>query len=119
MKVPYRIVEINSGFGGGKADGSDTFASALWGLDLMFKLARADGAGLNMETGVNHLGWISRYTPIDSDDQGHYVARPLYYGMLAFALASRGRLIAVESDASGINFKPTRCPAKADGSRSH
>lgn len=105
VKVPYRIVEINSCFGGGKAGVSDTFASALWGLDLMFELAAADGAGLNVETGLNQLGWISKYTPIDSDDQGYHVARPLYYAMLAFALAGRGRLIAVESDTSGINFK--------------
>ncbi len=105
VKVPYRIVEINSCFGGGKAGVSDTFASALWGLDLMFELAAAGGTGLNMETGVNHLGWISKYTPIDIDEQGNTRARPLYYGMLAFALASRGRLVAVDSEASGINFR--------------
>ena len=105
VKVPYRIVEINSCFGGGKSGVSDTFASAVWGLDLMFDLAAAGGAGLNMETGVNQLGWISKYTPIDNDDQGNYVARPLYYGMLAFALASRGQLIGVDSDAAGINLK--------------
>ncbi|HEY6293156.1 MAG TPA: glycosyl hydrolase family 79 C-terminal domain-containing protein [Terriglobia bacterium] len=105
VKVPYRIVETNSCFGGGKAGVSDTFASALWGLDLMFELAAAGGAGLNIETGVNHLGWISKYTPIDRDEQGNCVARPLYYGMLAFALASRGQLLAVDSEASGINFR--------------
>ncbi|MGO9273651.1 MAG: glycosyl hydrolase family 79 C-terminal domain-containing protein [Terriglobia bacterium] len=105
VKVPYRIVEINTCFGGGKAGVSDTFASALWGLDLMFELAAADGAGLNMETGVNQLGWISKYSPIDTDPQGSYLARPLYYGMLAFALANRGRLVAIEAALSRINFK--------------
>jgi len=104
-RVPYRICEINSCFGGGKAGVSDTFASAVWGLDLMFDLAAAQGAGLNMETGLNQLGWVSKYTPIDTDGQGNWFARPLYYGMLAFALASRGQLVGLDSEASNINFR--------------
>ena len=66
-RVPYRICETNSCFGGGKPGVSDTMAAALWGLDFMFTLAQFNAAGVNMETGVNHLGFLSYYTPITAD----------------------------------------------------
>jgi hypothetical protein len=103
--VPYRLVELNSCFGGGKPGVSDTFASALWGLDLMFTLASAGGGGLNIETGVNQLGFVSSYSPIFDDGKGNYSARPLYYAMLAFALSGRGRLVRVDYEGSGVNLK--------------
>jgi hypothetical protein len=103
--LPYRICETNSCFGGGKPGVSDTFASALWGLDFLFTLAAADASGANLETGVNHLGFISSYSPIGEDEQGDYSAKPLYYGMLAFAQASRGRRVSVQYDAGNLNVK--------------
>ena len=105
VNLPYRICETNSCFGGGKPGVSDTFASALWGLDFLFTLASTDASGVNLETGVNQLGFISSYSPIGDDEQGHYSARPLYYGMLAFALASRGRRVQAQYDAGDVNFK--------------
>jgi hypothetical protein len=91
--VPYRICETNSFSGGGKPGVSDTLAAALWVLDFMFTAASAGCAGVNMETGVNQLGFISSYSPIADDDQGHYSPAPEYYGMLAFTQAGLGRLI--------------------------
>ena len=91
--LPYRLCELNSCFGGGKAGVSDTFASALWVLDLMFNMAMRKCAGINVETGLNQLGKISVYSPIYPQDDGGFVARPIYYGMLAFKLAARGKLI--------------------------
>jgi len=67
--LPYRICETNSFYGGGKPGVSDTFGSALWALDYMFTLASESCAGFNMETGVNHLGFISYYTPIGDDER--------------------------------------------------
>ena len=103
--VPYRMVELNSCFGGGKPGLSDTFASALWGLDLMFALASTGGAGINWETGQNHLGAISSYSPIGDDERGNYSARPLYYALLAFAQAGIGQRVQVSCNAPGINLK--------------
>jgi glycosyl hydrolase family 79 len=91
--IPYRLVELNSFSGGGKVGVSDTFASALWALDLMFTLATAEGAGMNLETGLNQLGFVSSYSPIFDDQQGNFSARPSYYAMLAFALAGKGQRI--------------------------
>jgi hypothetical protein len=67
---------------------SDTFGSALWVLDFLWKLAYAGCAGVNMETGVNQLGFVSLYSPIADNS-----AKPEYYGLLAFAHAGRGQRV--------------------------
>jgi len=103
--VPYRICETNSFSGGGKPGVSDTLAAALWVLDFMFTLASAGCAGVNMETGVNQLGFISSYSPIADDEQGHYSAAPEYYGMLAFAQSGVGRIVGSTVDAGDKNIK--------------
>lgn len=96
--VPFRINEVNSFYGGGKAGVSDTFASALWVLDYMYQVATFGGAGVNMETDINQLSWISHYSPIVHDENGNCHARQEYYGMLAFSLAGRGELLKVALD---------------------
>lgn len=103
-KVPYRICETNSFCGGGKPGVSDSFGAALWVLDFMFQLACAGCAGVNIETGVNQLGFISSYAPIRQDGRGAYVATPEYYGMLAFAQASQGALVAIDCETAGANI---------------
>jgi len=103
--VPYRICEVNSFSGGGKPGVSDAFASALWVLDYMFTVAAAGCSGVNMETGVNQLGFISFYSPIGDDEQGHYSAKPEYYGMLAFSRAARGDLLDLDLETTSPNLK--------------
>jgi hypothetical protein len=102
--LPYRLCETASFSGGGKADVSDTFAAALWALDYLFVLASRGCSGVNMETGVNHLGWVSHYTPISDDLAGHHDAAPEYYGLLAFAQFAGAEQIAVTCDASDVNL---------------
>lgn len=103
-RVPYRICETNSFCGGGKPGVSDTLGAALWVLDFMFRLASAGCAGVNIETGVNQLGFISSYSPIAADERGNDSAKPEYYGMLAFAQGGRGQGIAIDCDAGDINL---------------
>jgi hypothetical protein len=102
--VPYRICETNSFSGGGKPGVSDRFAAALWVLDFMYKLASAGCHGVNMETGVNQLGFISSYSPIKDDERGHYVAAPEFYGMLAFAHGAAGELVESQLSAGNHNL---------------
>jgi hypothetical protein len=102
--VPYRICEVNSFCGGGKEGVSDSFGAALWVLDYLFQLASAGCAGVNIETGVNQLGFVSWYSPIRQNEAGAFGAAPEYYGMLAFAEASRGTLVGVNCDAAGANL---------------
>jgi hypothetical protein len=70
----------------------------------MFILASAGCAGVNVETGVNQRGFISSYSPIGDDENGHYWAAPEYYGMLAFVQAGAGRIIASTIDAGNRNI---------------
>jgi hypothetical protein len=101
--VPFRINEVNSFWGGGKPGVSDTFGSALWCLDYMFQAAAYGCNGVNLETDINQLGWISHYSPIVHDASGNCNARPEYYGMLAFALAGKGELLKVNLDKTDVN----------------
>lgn len=85
--IPWRMCETNSFFGGGHAGLSDTFAGALWTLNYMLLLAQSGCAGVNLETGVNQLGFLSWYSPIRNDPNGIVTVGAPYYGMLAFAAA--------------------------------
>jgi hypothetical protein len=104
-RLPYRFCEMNSCFHGGKPGVSDTFASALWVLDIMLTMAWHDCAGVNIETGMNQLGVVSAYSPIYPDGKGGLIARPIYYGMLAFAHGAVGEKLHTEIDAGNLNVK--------------
>jgi hypothetical protein len=88
--IPWRMCETNSFSGGGRPGVSDTFVGALWTLNTMLLLAQYGCSGINMETGVNQLGFISSYSPIQDGGNGVNSAGVPYYGMLAFAVASAG-----------------------------
>jgi hypothetical protein len=103
--VPYRICEVNSFSGGGRPGVSDTMAGALWALDYMFTLAANGCSGVNIETGVNQLGFLSSYSPIGESEQGHPIAKAEYYGMLAFSLAGHGDLLKTDIYASSPDIK--------------
>jgi hypothetical protein len=78
-KVPFRITEGNSVYGGGKPGVSDVFASALWALNFMWVVAESNGQGVNFHGGEPRFA----YTPITMEN-GVVSARPEYYAMLAF-----------------------------------
>jgi len=86
--LPFRLAETNSCYQGGKQGVSDTFASALWGADLMYQLASAGGMGINFHGGG--YGW---YTPVAGTPANGFLARPIYYGMLLFSQAGAGQLV--------------------------
>ena len=104
--IPWRMCETNSFSGGGLRGVSDTFIGALWTLDYMLLLAEYGCSGVNIETGVNQLGFISPYSPIQDDGKGANSAGIPYYGMLAFAVARRGcteaRVVDVPEPAGNI-----------------
>lgn len=88
-KKPYRLSETNSCFGGGKADVSNTFASSLWALDLMFQVLSFGGSGINFHGGG--YGW---YSPIVGTLQNGFVARPEYYALRLMSQLTGGRMVA-------------------------
>jgi hypothetical protein len=103
--IPWRMCETNSFSGGGRPGVSDTFIGALWTLDFMLLLAQYGCSGVNIETGVNQLGFISYYSPIQDDGKGVNTAGVPYYGMLAFAQAMTGcyEVLPIEFDSRGVS----------------
>jgi len=108
--LPFRLAETNSCYHGGKAGVSDTFASALWGADLMYQLASEGGTGINF-----HGGGYGVYTPIAGTMENGFLARPIFYGMLLFAQAGAGQL--VESKFDSVEQAPllTAYGLRSDG----
>jgi hypothetical protein len=92
--LPYRLTETNSCYGGGKPGVSNTFASSLWALDLMFQLLAVGGSGINFHGGG--YGW---YAPIVGTLQNGFVARPEYYALLVMARLLGGRMVASQLNA--------------------
>ena len=95
--IPFRLDECNTASGGGKTGVSDAFASALWGVDFLFDVAEHGGAGVNLHGGFTP----GNYSPICYlKKEDRYEASPLYYGMLLFHQAARGRVAPVECQTS-------------------
>jgi len=100
-----RVSEANSANCGGIHGGSDAFASALWGTDVLFGLAEAGVRNVDFHTWTG--AW---YAPVDfSIHHGHLTARvrPLFYAMLLFDRATpRGaRLVAVSGNSPDGRLK--------------
>jgi hypothetical protein len=106
-RLPYRITETNSVYNGGQPGVSDTLGAALWGLEIMFQVAAAGGAGINFHAGIH-----AAYTPIARSGGGRYRAAPLYYGMFMFAQAARGALVPayLTPDTSDLKAFAVRAP---------
>ena len=90
--VPYRLAECNSASMGGTDGVSDTFAAAVWGVDFLFDVAEHGAVGVHLHTIFGTRG----YTAIGYD-KTDYVARPLYYALLLFKDAGRGKSLKTET----------------------
>ena len=108
--LPFRMAETNSCYQGGKPGVSDTFASALWAADLMYRLAQAGALGVNFHGGG--YGW---YAPVAGTRANGFVARPIYYGMLLFAVAGAGRLVMTEMEGAAGGSLAAYCLKTRDG----
>ncbi len=104
--VPYRLEEGNNFYNGGAKDVSDTFASALWGLDYLYWWAAHGSQGINFHNGDEVAAGQEiapcRYASFTSKPDG-YFAHPLAYAIKIFNLGSRGQIVSssLVPDASG------------------
>jgi DUF971 family protein len=96
--IPFRMSECNSWDDGGKKGVSNAFASALWALDYMYKLADDGCAGVNFHGGLN--GWYTVFSKYGNI----YRARPIAYGILAFQIGSKGKFISSSVTNNNINL---------------
>jgi hypothetical protein len=97
-----RIGEMNSLANGGQPGVSDAFASALWGVDIMFEFAAAGADGVNWHTGNGGDYGLFQFSTTSDPSTGlnEYAltqVRPLFYGLQLFeeATTSSGSLLPV------------------------
>jgi hypothetical protein len=97
--IPYRLSETNSLWAGGLHGASDSFASALWGVDYLCWWAAHGSDGVNFHTGDKVGGGktagYARYGAFLAADKG-YDVHPLGYGMKLFNFAAAGRVAPVK-----------------------
>ena len=116
--LPIALAETNSASCGGMAGVSNAFASALWGLDYMFNIARDDYTSINFHFSYRTGG--SAYNPIRTfswkeGGEEHYrnVAQPLYYAMYMFARRASGEHFlpaSIKTPSNITAFATTSCP---------
>ncbi|MEN3030194.1 hypothetical protein [Chromobacterium amazonense] len=101
LKNGFRLAEFNSFVNQGVSGVSDTYASALWVLDLMFTCALNHGVGVNL-----HGGQQEAFAAITDINGVVQQARPVFYGLKMFAQLAQGASRAVNLSLSdnGINF---------------
>ena len=85
--LPLRVDETNSVACAGQPGVSDTFAAALWALDVGLTAAREGASGLNFHGGLgacNAGGTLVApwYSPLCTLADGQLGARPEYYALL-------------------------------------
>jgi hypothetical protein len=94
--LPYRLEEVNSYFNGGAQDASNTFTSALWGLEFMYWWASHEAAGVNFHTGdrvsMNNDYQTPRYATFVTAPEGFDI-RPLAYAFKVFDLGAHGKIV--------------------------
>ncbi|MHB1836118.1 MAG: glycosyl hydrolase family 79 C-terminal domain-containing protein, partial [Solirubrobacteraceae bacterium] len=107
---PLRVDELNSVACFGKAGVSNTFASALWMTDVLFSLARAGVAGVNVHTLPQAAYQVFNLRRAGGRWEGRVA--PVYYGMQLFAQAAPpgARLLAVgrRGGSPGLSVWATR-----------
>jgi hypothetical protein len=96
--LPYRLEEANNFFHGGLQGASDSFASALWGLDFLHWWAAHDCDGINFHTGdvvaAGGQNTACRYATFLTAPGG-YEVHPIGYAIKAFDFGSHGRRVPV------------------------
>ncbi|WP_162025860.1 MULTISPECIES: hypothetical protein [unclassified Lentimonas] len=100
--VSYRLTESNSFSMSGLKDVSDSYASALWGLDYLCWWAAHESEGIDFHTGDKTSGaGMCKYAVFVTSGNG-YEARPLAYGMKMFDIGGHGKMLPIENSAKDL-----------------
>jgi hypothetical protein len=117
-RVPdgFRLAETASFSSHGAAGVSDAFGAALWALDFFFDNAGNGSSGINFHGGSQGEDGNRPfyYAPIGEAKSAVTDARPVYYGMLAMAVAGQGDVLATTAAAGTLNFSAHALAAAND-----
>jgi len=100
---PFRISECNSYYNGGASGVSNAYASALWVIDFMYTCALGGAVGVNFHGGIN-LNYTAIVDSVSNGVDAVQSVRPMYYGMLMFALAGQGTLYSTTVSPGNLNL---------------
>ncbi|HVZ86657.1 MAG TPA: hypothetical protein VHG72_06800, partial [Polyangia bacterium] len=115
LRDGFRWGEDNSFYGHGQPGVSDAFASALWGIEHMFKAAETGAVGVNFHGGGQNMDGNSCptgpssctkpfvYSPIDEVNSQVTAAAPLYYAMLFISRAGVGNTLSTTVSSGNLN----------------
>ncbi len=109
--VPVRIDEMSAVSCGGARGVSNTFATALWSVDALFRLARGGIDGVNIHTRPGTSGEL--FTIHRAGGRWRATIHPQYYGLLMFAQAAPpgARLLRISGSAGRqVQTWATRAP---------
>jgi hypothetical protein len=84
--IPLRIDEMSAISCGGVQGVSDSFATALWSLDVSFAMARVGVNGVNMQTAPGSFNELFAVAQAGSTWEAS--VHPAYYGLMMFAQAA-------------------------------
>ena len=98
IDVPFRIDACGAYDSGGAPGISNTYASALWAIDMIFQSALGAASGLNFESGGQQP-----CTPIADNAVTALGPQPIFYGLLLAALAGTGTLLSTDLSAASLN----------------
>jgi len=108
--LPLRVDEMNSVACGGAPGVSDTFASALWGLNTMFEFARVGVDGVNIHTFPRAHYRLFGFTRAGGQWLGRVA--PEYFGLMLFAQAAPpgARLLSLTGSVPQLRTWATQAP---------
>jgi hypothetical protein len=108
--LPFRLGELNSVACSGIEGVSNTFASALWALDILFNLASVGVDGVNFHT--LPLSGYELFTFTHKSAGWEAFVHPEYYGLLMFTQAAPpgSRLLPVTAPAGPVKVWATSAP---------
>ena len=104
----FRLAESNTIAGGGVQGVSDVMGSALWGIDMMFELAKTKAIGINFATEGSGSVYYSPFTYNSSQLVGtnKVLVNPIYYGALLFARAAQNNAAIISNNISNTANNP-------------
>ncbi len=106
--LSFRLAESNTLSNGGMQGVSNTMGSALWGIDMMFELAKANSSGINFAIDGGSTNYYSPFTFNSSlvVSGSKVLVNPLYYGALLFARAAQNKGTIISNTVSGLSNSP-------------
>ena len=104
----FRLAESNTLSNGGMQGVSNTMGAALWGIDMMFELAKANASGINFAIDGGSTNYYSPFTYNSTlvASGNKVLVNPLYYGALLFARAAQNKGRIINNTVSSLNNSP-------------